>query len=117
MELSPLEITGTIILLLLFSKRIFNLSLSIFITSSTVMISLLALSASALILAIASIPTLFVGCKIAENVYADTTTPQAVVSLCGIKTKVPKVVRSRSVMFSHPQEYPHIRPTSAPGKY
>ena len=81
------------------------------------MVSLVALSISALILAIASIPTLLVGCKIAENVYADEIAPYGVVKLCGAKAKTPKVVRSRSVMFSNPQEYPYVRPTSAPGKY
>lgn len=117
MEYTHLEIAGLVFLLLLFSRRIFDLALSIFITSSTLMVSFLALSVSALILAITAIPVYFLGCKVAENVYAQTAIPQGVVAMCGVKAKAPRVVHSRSVIIHEPQSWPRYVPTSAPGKY
>jgi hypothetical protein len=93
------------------------LSLSIFITSSTLMVSLLAISISALILAITAVPVFLMGCKIAENVYTQSTIPHGVIAVCGMKVRAPKIVHSRSVEFRQSREWPHVAPTSAPGKY
>lgn len=113
MDLFAIKIVGLILLLLIFSRRIFDLSLSLFLTSSTLMLSLLSISVSALILSIAAIPTFIVGCKIAHRHYADVVTPSYVVSICGYDSKTPRVVRSRTVVVAPLRAVP----TSAPGKY
>lgn len=104
MDTTIFKVIAIVLFLLLFSRRIFDLSLSLFLTSSTLMVSLLALSISALILSIAAIPTMLVGCKIAHRHYAHGVTPQVVLSICGCDDKTPpRVVRSKQVVTYEPR--------------
>lgn len=113
MNISIFDIIVVVFLVVLFSRQIYNLSLSLLITSSTIMVTIIALSISAVLLSIAAIPTLVIGCKIAERHYATTETPRGVVSICGHTNKTPRVVHSRSVELYTPRP----APTSRAGNY
>lgn len=55
------------ILLLLFSNRLLKLSLSLFVSLSTLVVTLIGVSIATLILAIACLPMKFVACDFARN--------------------------------------------------
>lgn len=113
MSMITLEIVGLMLLFLIFSRRLFDLSLSLFVTSSTIMVSLIALSISALILSIAAIPTIVIGCKVAERHYGKMNMPENFALVCGEPSRAPKIVGSRRI-----ESYPQRTVVhSEPGKY
>ena len=108
-----LEILVIVVIAVVYSRKLLDLSLSLLVTSSTIMVSLISLSICVLILSIAAIPAIVIGCKVAERHYGKARLPENVALVCGEPSRTQKVVSPQSVELYRPSPPSN----SAPGKY
>ena len=112
MNYAYFQIGIVVFLLLLYSRHILNLSLSLLVTSSSLVFSLIGIAVSIILFCIAAVPVGYIGCTLAERHYENEQPPRVYYTICGKSVKKPVVIQLKRV-----DEFQHVRPTSAPGKY
>lgn len=108
---TTIEVAAGGIFLLLVSRRVLDLSLSILVSTSSLVVAMIGIVVCGILLVILGLPTAIIGCEILKSYEGGKYVQTGMLyTMCKPKPHTPKIHYSAHVPLLP-------RPTSAPGRY